>query len=173
MGTGHAQAASIVALVVVACAKPARPVEQATPSLAETTPHPSATLLAVRKMSAAVWSRPTGIACDAVLVALEPQALWNFGSVEDGITGHGSYPLGTFRLVAPEPYFGRQIGVVFACKTDDRLSPPLAEGIGHVYRLELPEDFLEGGYGTLEDCEFPRVGWVCPDENPCPPPSSP
>jgi hypothetical protein len=161
MRTGHAGATFVAALVFVACTRSAQAPEP---------PAPSAR--AARVNRAAVWRRPPAIGCDAELVALDPAHPWDFGSVEDGITGHGTYPFATFRLVTPARHSGRTVNVVYACDTDKRLSPPLGRGMGHTYRLELPEDFLEGRYATIEDCDFPGVAWVCPDQEPCPPPPS-
>jgi hypothetical protein len=173
MRNAHARATNVVALMTLACTKPAPPIGQAAPSSAEVAPQGSASARVARERRAAEWVRPSGTAYPAKLLALEPKHPWDFGSAQDGPSGHGFYPRGTFRFVAPGQFFERQFDVVFACGTEDRLSPPLAKGVGHVYRLELPDYFFEGNVATIDDCGFPRVGWVCPDGDHCRPPPSP
>lgn len=86
------------------------------------------------------------------LLEYEEKHFWCTYSPGASIHGEGESPWGRFSLTGPANHAGRSFGVLLKCNGRPDLLQALQSGVGRVFVLVLPEDFLQGKYKEIEDC---------------------
>lgn len=96
--------------------------------------------------------------CTCVLTAYEAEHSWSEYFEGEGCSD-GVAPLVSFRIVEPEAYADRRVGILFKYErdSDQQILTSMKESRGQMYTVALPRDFLEGDYRTIDTIELGRV----------------
>ena len=86
---------------------------------------------------------------------------------EDGteVNGDGRSPRAVFKLSAPAEYADRTVGILYTYSGDDLPQSPALSEKGQEFSFDVPEDFLAGEYGTIENIHI-RDFRAMPTESP-------
>ncbi len=89
------------------------------------------------------------ILCQATLISVREEFPWweNNGEGWD----HGAAPLASFVLLEPEKYRERSIGILFKFSSDDEPIPPSQADVGDKFSFQVPDDFLDGEFKTIDN----------------------
>lgn len=89
---------------------------------------------------------------EAKLLEYEQAHFWCTYPKGASAHGLGESPWGRFRVTAPANHVGRAFGVLLKCSDRPELQRALRTGVGGVFVLFLPQDFLDGKFSEIEDC---------------------
>ncbi len=102
---------------------------------------------------AAKPAKKTMVEVQGRLVEYDEHRFWCTYHEGAEIHGEGTSPWARFELTTPAWYAGRKIGVWFKCGYHPPMITSLRSGVGQAFQLVLPQDFLAGKYGSIEDCD--------------------